>query len=53
MYCTVENESEDKNSSMIRLGLQMAHLTDSALEAVSVSQGGDGHWMAVPLNNYG
>ena len=48
---TVENKSKEKNSSMICLGFQMAHLADSRLEAVSVSQGGDGFWKAVPLTN--
>ena len=34
----------------MNLGFQMAHLTDSPLEAVKVCKGGNGCWKVVPLN---
>ena len=35
----------------MNLGFQMAHFTDSPLEAVKVCKGGNGCWKVVPLND--
>ena len=40
-----------KNSSMVSLWFRVAHLTDSPFEAVNVSQGCDGYWETIPLND--
>ena len=51
VYYTDERESEDKNSSMVSLWFRVADLTDSPFEAVKVSQGCDGYWETIPLND--
>ena len=40
-----------KNSSMVSLWFRVAHLTDSPFEVVNVSQGCDGYWEIIPLND--
>ena len=39
-----------KTMSMMNLGFQMAHLTDSLLKAAKVCQGGSGCWKVIPLS---
>ena len=51
VYYTEERESEDKKSSMVSLWFRVAHLTDSPFEAVKVSQGCNGYWETIPLND--
>ena len=51
VYYPRKGKSDDKNSSMIRLWFRVTHLTDSPFEAVNVSQGCDGYWETIPLND--
>ena len=50
VYYTVEKKVRIK-TAVVSLWFNVAHLTDSLLEAIKVCQGGNGNRETFPLNN--
>ena len=50
MYYTAEKKVRIK-TGVVSLWFDVAHLTDSLLEAIKACQGGNGGWETIPLNN--
>ena len=50
VYYTVEKKVRIK-TAVVSLWFDVAHLTDSLLEAIKVCQGGNGGRETIPLNN--